>query len=128
LTAKIDSPIKRARLAAAFSLERLKQQVADSSSQQFPGDHPGPQRWLNLVSGLLDTASLYLADSIKAGIAPDVEADLVRDAAHLATEAYQCLDLMRGAGMDELSYSIIPLCNAGSLNSRSPTRLFFVQS
>jgi hypothetical protein len=62
LTAKIDSPIKRARLAAAFSLERLKQQVADSSSQQFPGDHPGPQRWLNLVSGLLDTASLYLAD------------------------------------------------------------------
>jgi hypothetical protein len=108
LTVKIDSPIKRARLAAAFSLERLKHQVAESSSRQFPGDHPGPVQWLNLVSGLLDTANTYLADSIKIGITADEEANLVRDAAHLATEAYECLVLMRGAGMDDLSYSIIP--------------------
>ncbi|MGZ3308580.1 MAG: hypothetical protein ACXU8R_08690 [Xanthobacteraceae bacterium] len=108
MAADIDSSIKRARLAAAFSLERLRQQVADSRSQQFPGDHAGPGQWLGLVSGLIDTASQYLDDSTKAGISADDEANLVRDAAHLATEAYQCLVLMRGAGTDELSYSIVP--------------------
>jgi hypothetical protein len=108
LAAKIDSSIKRARLAAAFSLERLRQQVAESRSQQFPGDHAGPRQWLGLVSGLLDTAAQYLDGSSKVGISADAEADLVRDAAHLATEAYQCLVLMRGAGADELSYSIVP--------------------
>jgi hypothetical protein len=108
LADNIDSSIKRARLAAAFSIERLRQQVADSRSQQYPGDHAGPIQWLNLVSGLLDTASQYLENSNKAGVLADEEAKFVSDAAHLATEAYECLVLMRGAGTDELSYSIVP--------------------
>jgi hypothetical protein len=107
LAVKIDSSIKRARLAAAFTLERLRQQVADARSKQYPGDHIGPTQWLNLVSGLLDTAYQYLDESNKVGIPADVESGLIRDAAHLATEAYQCLVLMRGAGTDELSYSIV---------------------
>jgi hypothetical protein len=108
LAAKIDSSIKRARLAAAFSIERLRQQVADSRTQQYPGDHAGPIQWLNIVSGLLDTATQYLEDSNKAGISSTDESKSIHDAAHLATEAYRCLVLMRGAGTDELSYSIVP--------------------
>jgi hypothetical protein len=107
LAVDLDSPIKRARLAAAFALERLRQQVADARSKQYPGDHIGPIRWLNLVSGLIDTAFQYLNESTKSGISGDVEAALIADAAQLATESYQCLVLMRGAGTDELSYSIV---------------------
>jgi hypothetical protein len=125
LTAKVDRPIQRARLAAAFSLERLRQQVADASSQEFPGDHPGPRQWLNLVSGLLDTAGLYLAASTRTGISADDEKSLVRDAAHLATEAYQYLVLMRGAGMDDISYSIVPPLQRWFSQLQVPNSTFF---
>jgi hypothetical protein len=107
LVVKVDSSIKRARLAVAFALERLRQQVADARSKQYPGDHIGPTRWLNLVCGLIDTAFEYLKESDKEGISTDAEASLITDAAQLATESYQCLVLMRGAGTDELSYSIV---------------------
>jgi hypothetical protein len=107
LVVKIDSSTKRARLAAAFALDRLKQQVADAKSKQYPGDHVGPIRWLALVSGLIDTAFEYLEESIKEGISANAEAKLIADAAELATESYQCLVLLRGAGTDELSYSIV---------------------
>ncbi len=104
----IDSPIRRARLAVAFSLERLRTQVSEAKAQQFPGDHPGPLQWLELISGLLDTAAEYLKRSAEPGQSAKKEAELVRDAAHLAFEAYNYLVLMRGAGMDELPYAIIP--------------------
>jgi hypothetical protein len=125
LVGKIDSPIARARLAAAFSLERLRQQVSDARSQQYPGDHPGPIQWLNLVSGMLDTASQYLDDSSKLGISAVDETNFVRDAAHLATEAYQCLVLMRGAGTDELSYSVVPSLNRWFSQLKIDSSTFF---
>ncbi len=107
MVVKVDSSIKRARLAVAFALERLRQQVAEARSKQYPGDHIGPTRWLNLVCGLIDTAFEYLSESSKAGIPTDAETSLITDAAQLATESYECLVLMRGAGTDELSYSIV---------------------
>ncbi len=125
MVVKLGEPIDRARLATAHSLERLGQQIAGLRSQQFPGDHPGPIQWLNLVAGLLDTAEQYLASSIRPGLTADEQTKLVRDAAHLATEAYHYLVLMRGASTDELSYSTIPPLQRWFLQLKIPNSTFF---
>jgi hypothetical protein len=125
LVVKLREPIDRARLATAHSLQRLKQQIADLRSLQFPGDHPGPIQWLDLVSGLLDTAEGYLSISAAPSISIKDQFDLVRDAAHLTTEAYNYLVLMRGAGSDELSYSTIPPLQRWFLQLKVPNSTFF---
>lgn len=125
MAVRLKQPIDRARLAAAHSLDRLRQQIADLRSQQFPGDHPGPTQWLNLVSGLLDTADGYLDASLKTHLSNDEQSNLVRDAAHLATEAYHYLVLMRGAGADDLSYSTIPPLQRWFSQLKVPNSTFF---
>jgi len=125
LAAKLNEPIDRARLTAAHSLERLKQQIAGLRSQQFPGDHPGPIQWINLVSGLLDTAEQYLNESVAPRLAAGEQIRLVRDAAHLATEAYHYLVLMRGASTDDLSYSTIPPLQRWFLQLKVQNSTFF---
>lgn len=99
--------LEKERLSVQFCLRRLRKQTQDLSESQYPGDHPGPKTWLNLVVGLLDTADGYLA---RAATAPSHN-DAVRlasDAARLATFAYTCLSLMRGANIADLEYPLVP--------------------
>ena len=51
------SEAARARLSVLFFLDRLRDQVSLLQTQQFPGSQVGPHLWLELASGLLDTAS-----------------------------------------------------------------------
>lgn len=93
---------ERARLSVEFCLGRLRLQVEELTSQQYPGNHGGPKLWLELTIGLLDTAASYLEKS-KNTQSTDECVSLVRDAARLGTLAYQCLSLMYGSSIAFLS-------------------------
>lgn len=97
-------PLDRARLSVKFYLERLRSQAAQLAAQDYPSDHPGPEKWLALVRGLLDTADIYLQSS---ATPRSKQAKDVRDAAELTSEAYHYLSYLRGAGLDELPYPIV---------------------
>lgn len=99
--------IERAQLSVKFSIERLRAQTKDLFDQQYPGDHNGPRKWLDLVSGLLDTADEFLIASQQSN-KKDEALSLARDAANLGNGAYQCLSVMRGATVDELPYPLVP--------------------
>lgn len=99
--------IERAQLSIKFSIERLRAQTKDLLGQQYPGNHPGPRKWLDLVSGLLETADELLAAS-RTSSTKDEAISLAKDAANLGKGAYQCLSVMRGATIDELPYPLVP--------------------
>jgi hypothetical protein len=94
--------LDRARLSVEFCLGRLRLQVEELTTQQYPGNHTGPKLWLELTIGLLDTAASYLVLSANAPTA-DESVSLVRDAARLGTLTYQCLNLMQGSSIAHLS-------------------------
>lgn len=100
--------IERARLSVKFSIERLKKQTAEQFDRKFPGDHPGPQKWLEIIFGLLDTADNYLEKSNDPNCNPQDAEQLVSDTAQISNLAYQCLEIMRGADINELPYPIVP--------------------
>lgn len=81
---------------------RLRLQAEELRAQQYPGNHPGPKHWLDLVSGLLDTAETYL-DKSRVSADASVAIALARDAARLGSLAYQCMSLMQGSSIAHLS-------------------------
>lgn len=99
--------LERSRLSVKFYLDRLRLQTAGLAAQDYPGDHPGPREWLDLVVGLLDTADAYLHSSRVSGHSRPEALSLIQDAASFTSQAYRCLGLMKGAGTDELPYSIV---------------------
>lgn len=99
---------ERAYLSVKFSIERLRSQTKDLFGQQYPGDHVGPIRWLDLVKGLLDTADEFLTASQEPGKTKEDALSLVSDAANLSSGAYQCLRVMHGATVAELPYPLVP--------------------
>ena len=100
-----NSPVARARPSIKFYLERLRAQAANLSAQDYPGNLAGPRHWLALVGGLLDTADHFLTLS-NSPDASDPE-DLATEAASLASLAYECLDLMRGASIEDLPFPVV---------------------
>ncbi len=97
----------RTRLFVAFYLGRLRSQVRELRGQKYPGNHPGPRRWLSLVSGLLDTAERYLSDSNEASKDESEVRTLITDASHLCSNAYYCLEIMSGADVADLPYPLV---------------------
>lgn len=95
-------PQERARRSIEFCLGRLRLQAEELRSEQYPGNHPGPRHWLDLVNGLLDTADSYL-DLSRTASDVDQAAALARDAARLGSMAYQCMYLMQGSSVAHLS-------------------------
>ncbi len=96
-----------ALLAVQFSIERLQRQAQELSKKQYPGDHIGPRLWLELVFGLLSTASQYIEDYSQGDNLDQKALVDVREASRLGNVAYQCLSLLRGAGVDELPYAVV---------------------
>ncbi len=121
----VTTPTDRAKLTAKFSIERLRSQVSELSSRQYPGDHPGPQQWLGLVAGLIDTGDLYLSASERAGTTDAEALKLATDAAQLATEAYNYLVLMTGADIDQLAYPIVAPLQRWFSQLHIPNSTFF---
>jgi hypothetical protein len=102
----VEPPAARARLSVKSYVERLRSEVTGLSSVEYPGNLPGPRRWLALVQGLLDTADEFLlsAHSPNSSSSPE---ELAGEATSLASLAYECLHLMRGAGPDDLPYPVV---------------------
>jgi len=88
-------------------VDRLHAQTYARAQESFPGDHAGPRKWLALITGLLDTAAAYIAESQQPGKSAAETLSLVNDASQIAHLAYQLLNLMGGAGLDELPYCIV---------------------
>jgi hypothetical protein len=92
---------------AAFYLGRLRAHVRELRGRKYPGNHSGPQRWLSLVSGLLDTAEQYLSNSTYPSKDEAEVRTLITDASHLCSNAYHYLEVMSGADVAELPYPLV---------------------
>lgn len=100
--------VDRARLSVRFVIQRLRNNVAQILTQQVPGGHPGPRKWLAIISGLIDTAAECLDQSENNGLSDDQRNALLVDAALHTRDAYRYIDECRGADVSELSYPVIP--------------------
>lgn len=97
--------IDRTRLSVSFLIKRLHTQSIELGQHQFPGNHPGPLKWLNVIEGLLDTAKNLLEQSVSQSTTESLSS--IHDAAHLANTAYDCFRLFDGADVEDLPYSTI---------------------
>jgi len=95
----------RARLSVLFFLDRLRDQISLLKAQQFPGSQVGPDLWLELASGLLDTARSYLDRSENVNIAEALK--LTKAAAELCSVTYDHLGNLSGATSDQIPWSVV---------------------
>ncbi|CAB4920534.1 unannotated protein [freshwater metagenome] len=73
----------------------------------YPGHHPGPGQWLDVVSGTLDTAMGWLEVARLPTTADDEALRRVRDAEELGRFAYQLLQELDGADADQIPHQIV---------------------
>jgi hypothetical protein len=99
--------IERARLSVEFYLCRIQAQTTELRVREHPRNDPSSVKWLSLVGGLIDTANQYLEQSQAAGSPPTTVEKLVRDAAHLAQFAYNCLAYLGSFGPDDLPVPLV---------------------
>jgi hypothetical protein len=94
-------PTSEAR-SIKYAIRGLRRHTKSIHDQTFPGDHPGPRKWLNIIFGLLNTAELRLAE-----LGSGDTAVLLRQASQLTGAAYHYLTVCMGVGLDELPYPVI---------------------
>jgi hypothetical protein len=99
--------LSRTRIFVAFYLRRVRTQVQALRGRTYPGHHSGPARWLSLVGGLLDTAEIYLSNSMETSRDEAEVRTLITDASQLCSNAYYCLEIMSGADVSELPYPLV---------------------
>lgn len=93
-----------ARNACSFYLSRLRGELSRLSESTYPGYHPGPKIWLEVISGLVETAQGYLAEIDSK---PADEKKLLSDAELLGEQAYKLLSLISGADATQIPHQIV---------------------
>lgn len=93
--------------ACSFLLGRLHREVVRLRAIAFPGHDTGPRKWLNVIAGLLDTASSYLASAQLQGVLPDEASRLIRQAEDLGGEAYKLLTFVAGADSSQIPHQVV---------------------
>lgn len=73
----------------------------------YPGHHEGPKKWLDVVSGVLDTAFGYLEIASAAGTSDDNALERISDAEQLGSMAYEFLRELDGANADQIPHQIV---------------------
>lgn len=73
----------------------------------YPGHHRGPQKWLDVISGVLDTAAGYLAVAANPSTSDDEASRRIRDAEQLGSGAYDLLRELDGADADQIPHQIV---------------------
>lgn len=99
--------MESARRACSFFLARLRSEVDRLHRLDFPGHHPGPHRWLQLVAGEIDTAEAYLQKSYVTGLKRKFALDRIADAEDLGNEAYELLEHMAGADAEHIPHQVV---------------------
>jgi hypothetical protein len=93
--------------SCSFFLARLQGEIARLRQVVFPGHETGPRKWLNFISGLLDTASDYLQKAADpATQAPDAS-KLIKDAEVLGGIAYKFLTHVAGADATQIPHQVV---------------------
>jgi hypothetical protein len=93
--------------ACSFLLGRLQREVARFRALSFPGHDTGPRKWLNLIGGLLDTASTYLEEAeLQATNATD-KSRLISEAEHLGGKAYYYLTFVTGSDSTQIPHQVV---------------------
>jgi hypothetical protein len=101
-------PFRRAQLSVRFVINRVRSNVEQAGRRQYPGNHPGPHAWLSLISGLIDTAEVYLAQSDVEDLGQETQLARIRDAAATASEAYEYLAGLEGTDLADLPFPLVP--------------------
>src|ERR1700733_10927201 len=99
--------VSRASLqACSFFLARLTEEVSRLQTIVYPGHHHGPKKWLRFISGILDTAEIYLH---RAFVDPSAAttAKALNDAEDLANNAYQLLRYFSGADSRDIPHQVV---------------------
>lgn len=100
-------PIDRARRSIKFVIGRLRSNADQQKDLLYPGDHPGPNCWLGLIYGLLDTADSYLEHSRDSTSTAEKRLSLVQDSAELAELGYDMLSEFRGSDTGEIAFPLV---------------------
>ena len=92
--------------ACSFLLARLAEEVARLQTIVYPGHHSGPKKWLRFISGVLDTAEIYLE---RASTDPSAAtaAKALNDAEDLADNAYALLKNFAGADSRDIPHQVV---------------------
>lgn len=93
--------------ACAFLLGRLQREVVRLRAITFPGHDTGPRKWLNFVSGLVDTALGYLEQAQVSQLPAHEAAVLVKEAERLGDGAYKLLTLVAGADSTQILHQAV---------------------
>lgn len=117
--------LDRGQLSVQFLVSRVRHSVHQAQLQQFPGDHSGPRKWLDLVAGVLDTAQSHLDASNDATSAGDVRLVQLEYAAQAVTEAYSLLREMDGADSAALPFPLIAPLQRWFERLQLPNTTFF---
>lgn len=99
--------INAARHSCSFFLARLEGEIGKLREFSFPGHHTGPRKWLNFISGVLDTASQYLEASQDQALTTDQASKLVREAETLGHNAYKFLQYVSGADAAQIPHQVV---------------------
>jgi hypothetical protein len=95
------------RRFCAFFLARLANEITRLKEIPFPGHAVGPRKWLNLVSGLIDTAESYLSLAAKTKTSPSEASKLIQDAERLGDLAYRALGHVAGSDATQIPHEIV---------------------
>jgi hypothetical protein len=101
-----NSEIDRARQACAFFLARLSEEEGRLKALVFPGHHPVPRKWLQMIHGVIDTAKGYLEDAARSSFEPEA-LDRVSEAEWLAGDAYNMFREMTGSEVEHIPHQIV---------------------
>ena len=73
----------------------------------FPGHHTGPRKWLNFVTGLIETGRINLAEAVSKNISLSDKSKVLRVAEDLGEAAYYFLKHIEGAGATQIPHEIV---------------------
>ena len=95
------------RQFCAFFLARLAHETARSKEATYPGHAVGPRKWLNFVSGLIDTAAAYLNTAARSTTSPADASKLIREGEKLGDWAYRALGHLAGSDATHIPHEIV---------------------
>jgi hypothetical protein len=114
-----------AQQACSFFLARLEAEISRLRGISFPGHDIGPRRWLNFISGVLDTGRQYLDQSRAASTAAPKAKQLLEDAETMGEQAYVFLKHVTGADATQIPHEIVAPFQRWVAGLRITNTIFF---
>jgi hypothetical protein len=88
-------------------IARLEIQTMGLQNEVYPGQHPGPYKWLKIIRGLISTAQTYLDESENPSLSDEDKSKHINNAALLGQFSFERLKNILGAEATELPHQVI---------------------